>query len=133
MLSQRPSTLAPQTVHRPAFPKDHIENMLASCAVMVVLIGQSWTTIPDKKGRRRLDQPDDLLRGEIAAALKRKIPVIPVLVEDAEMPDAEDVPEEIRGLTRRNAIELTHRRWDSDVQQVVKVIEKFMGAANTAR
>ena len=67
--------------------------------------------------------------GEIAAALKQKLPVIPVLVEDASMPDAEDVPEEIRGLARRNVIELTQRRWEDDVQRVLKVIAKFMGAA----
>jgi hypothetical protein len=112
---------------------DHIENVLGSCAVMVVMIGPSWTTITDKKGRRKLDQPDDLVRGEIAAALKRKIPVIPVLVEDASMPDAEDVPDDIRGLTRRNFIELTHRRWEADVQQVLRAVEKLMGAAQKPR
>ena len=61
--------------------------------------------------------------------MKRKTQVIPVLVEDASIPDAEDVPEEIRGLTRRNFIELTHRRWEDDVQRVLKVVENFMGAA----
>ncbi len=64
--------------------------------------------------------------------MKRKTPVIPVLVEDAQMPDAEDVPEEIRGLTRRNFIELTHRRWESDVQRVLNVVEMFMGKAKTS-
>jgi hypothetical protein len=108
---------------------EYIEGVLTGCAVMVVMIGQSWATIADRKGRRRLDQPNDLLRGEIAAALRGKIPVIPVLVEDASMPDAEDVPEDIQGLTRRTTVELTHRRWEADVQQVVKVIEKFMEAA----
>jgi hypothetical protein len=111
---------------------EYIEGVLTGCAVMVVMIGKEWATIADRKGRRRLDQPKDLLRGEIAAALRAKIPVIPVLVEDASMPDEEDVPEDIRGLTRRTAVDLAHRRWDSDVQQVLKVIEQFMGAGKAA-
>lgn len=107
---------------------DYIEEVLSTVALMVVLIGPSWLTTPDRRGRRKLDQSDDLVRGEIASALKRKIPVIPVLVEDAIMPDSDDVPKDIRGLTRRNAIELTHRRWDSDVQRVLLAVEKLMKA-----
>jgi hypothetical protein len=105
---------------------DYVESILSTVGLMVVLIGPLWTTIQDRKGRRKLEQPDDLVRAEIAAALKREIPIIPVLVEDATMPDSEDVPEEIRGLTRRNAIELTHRRWDSDVQRVLNAVNNFM-------
>jgi len=112
---------------------DHVETVLAPCAVMMVMIGPSWLTVTDRKGRRKLDQADDLVRAEIAAALKRKIRVIPVLIEDASMPDPEDVPEEIKGLTRRNAVELTHRRWNADIQQVLKVIEMFMGEAKPKR
>jgi hypothetical protein len=104
----------------------YIEGTLSRCAVMVVLIGPAWLTSADRKGRRRLDRQDDLVRGEIAAALRGRIPVIPVLVEDASIPDAEDLPDDIRALTRRTTIELTHRRWDFDVQQVMKAIEKFM-------
>jgi hypothetical protein len=111
----------------------HIEETLSTCSVMVVLIGPGWLTSADRKGRRRLDQEDDLVRGEIAAALRGRIPIIPVLVEDAAMPDSDDVPDEIRGLTRRTTIELTHRRWDSDVQQVMRAIGKFMGPAEEAR
>jgi hypothetical protein len=55
--------------------------------------------------------------------------VIPVLVEDASVPDTEEVPEEIRGLTRLNAFELTHRRWEADVQQVLAAVGTFVGAA----
>jgi TIR domain len=105
---------------------DYIDSILSTCVLMVVLIGPSWTAIVDRKGRRKLDQPDDLVRAEIASALKRKIPVIPVLVEDAAMPDSDDVPEEIKGLTRRNAIELTHRRWSSDVERVLIAVKRFM-------
>jgi hypothetical protein len=105
---------------------DYVESILSTVGLMVVLIGPSWTTIQDRKGRRKLERPDDLVRGEIAAALKRKIPIIPVLVEDATMPDSDEVPEDIRGLTRRNAIELTHRRWNSDVERVLSAVKSLM-------
>ena len=111
----------------------YIEQTLSTCAVMVVLIGAAWLTSADRKGRRRLDHQDDLVRSEIAAALRGRIPIIPVLVEEGSMPDVDDLPEDIRGLARRTTIELTHRRWDSDVQQVIRAIEKFMGPADAGR
>jgi hypothetical protein len=106
---------------------EHVESVLSSCAVMLVVIGQSWASSVDKRGRKKLDLPNDLVRAEIEGAIKRKIPLIPVLVEKAEMPDEEELPEDIQSLTRRTAIELTHRHWEADVQELLKVIEKFVG------
>ena len=107
---------------------DHINEQLTACAVMLVVIGRSWATATDGKGRRRLDQPDDLVRTEVAEALRRKIPVVPVLVQNAAMPASEELPVDIRLLTRRNAIELSHRRWNTDVQELVSAIDRFIRA-----
>jgi hypothetical protein len=56
------------------------------CNVMLVMIGEEWLRITDKQGNRRLDDPADLVRLEIETALKRGIAVIPILVENAQMP-----------------------------------------------
>lgn len=97
-----------------------IENKLASVDVLLAVIGPRWLAAADKKtGARRLDDPDDLVRTEIATALRRGIRVVPVLVGGAVLPTAEDLPDDLKGLLRRNACELSDRRWDYDVRQLI--------------
>ena len=70
----------------------------------------------------RLDDPSDIVRLETASALKRDIPVIPVLVHGGQMPRAEQLPEVFTELAYRNGVELTHARWRSDVDLLVKAL-----------
>jgi hypothetical protein len=98
-----------------------IEKKLASVDVLLAVIGPRWLAAADKKtGKRRLDDPDDLVRREIATALLRGIRVVPVLVGGAALPSAEELPEDLKGLIRRNACELSDSRWDYDVQQLAQ-------------
>jgi len=90
------------------------------------MIGKQWHTIKDKKRRRRLDNEDDLVRAEIRAALQQKIPVIPVTVQNAAMPLAEDLPDDIRRLARRNGIDLSATRWATDVERLIKELDRVM-------
>ncbi|MGA7274016.1 MAG: toll/interleukin-1 receptor domain-containing protein [Candidatus Udaeobacter sp.] len=86
--------------------RQHISNAVGSCAVLLVVIGDQWLHLTDEQGRRRLEDPSDFVRIEIEAALKRDIPVVPVLIETAQMPAASELPESIRELTFRNAAEM---------------------------
>ena len=104
-----------------------IERALGSCVVLLAVIGPRWLSATDKSGRRRLDDPNDYTRIEIAAALQRKVRVIPVLVDGAAMPDAEELPDDLQTLARRQASELSDKRWDFDVRQLVLTIEKVPG------
>jgi hypothetical protein len=99
-----------------------IDEQVASCGVLLALIGRSWLDARDESGRRRLDDPMDFVRLETASAMKRDIPVIPVLVQGASMPRAEQLPPDLTELAYRNGVELTHARWDSDVQVLVKAL-----------
>jgi len=74
---------------------DHVTTQISRCSVVIVMIGRQWLSIRDRQGRTRLEAEDDLVRVEVAAALRQKIPVIPVLVQDAEMPQAEDLPDSV--------------------------------------
>jgi hypothetical protein len=109
-----------------------IEKALASCAVMLVVIGPRWLSSTDAGGRRRLDDENDYTRLEVGTALKRNVRVIPVLVEGAVMPDAHDLPEELKPLARRNAIELSDKRWEYDVSQLVETLHKVLGDVGLA-
>jgi len=99
-----------------------IDQSLNSCGVFLSLIGKSWLTAKDTSGQRRLDDPADFVRIETGAALKRDIPVIPVLVQGASAPKPDQLPDDLKELAFRNAVELTHARWDSDIQVLIKAL-----------
>jgi hypothetical protein len=103
-----------------------IDESVGSCGVLLSMIGTSWLDAKNEAGERRLDDPADFVRLETASALKRDIPVIPVLVRGAKMPIAGQLPDDLKDLAYRNAAELTHARWNSDVQLLVKALRPFV-------
>src|SRR5262249_53174757 len=81
-----------------------IEQGLRHCRVVLVLIGPTWLTCRSAQaGRRRLDDPSDVVRLEIERALSQDLPVIPLLVQQATMPQQSDLPPSLRPLAFRNA------------------------------
>ena len=103
-----------------------ITQAVGSCEVLIALIGPTWSTIADQRGRRRLDDPDDFVVLEIQAALEREIHVIPVLVDGAVMPNRYDLPEELRDIARRNAVRLDHETFRSDVAILLDAVERIL-------
>ena len=106
-----------------------LDEQVAQCDVMLVIIGKGWIDARDASGVLRLDNVDDFVRIEIASALKRQKRVIPVLVGGAALPRADDLPEEIRPLVRRNAVRLTHERFRSDTQGLIDAVQKALAEA----
>jgi hypothetical protein len=102
-----------------------IEDAVGSCEILIAVIGRSWLTSRDEAGRR-LDNPNDFVRLEIAAALARNVRVIPALVQGAQMPRPRDLPEDLLPLARRNAIELSDVRWKHDVGQLIDALVKTL-------
>jgi hypothetical protein len=103
---------------------ESIDKAVGSCEVLLAVIGRDWLTSTDRQGRRRLDDPNDFIRAEISAALKRDIRVVPVLVQGAEMPPTDALPEDLKRLTRRQAVELRDSRWDADVEDLIETLVK---------
>ena len=106
----------------------HMQDAVARCDVLLVIIGDEWARITDHEGKRRLDDPQDFVRVEVAAALERDVPVLPVLIEGAKMPEPEELPEDIRPLSRHNAIELSDARWRYDVTRLEDAITRLAPA-----
>ena len=92
----------------------HLNSQVAGCNVLLVVIGPNWLNAKDESGRRRLDDPDDFVAIEIAAALTRDIRVIPVLVDGARMPKASELPDSLKPLARRQAAEVRHAHFGQD-------------------
>jgi WD40 repeat protein len=103
-----------------------ITETLGSCEVLLAVIGPRWLTATDQDGQRRLENPDDLVRLEITAALERDIRVIPILVEGAVMPRRQELPEALASLARRNALSLRHESFRSDADRLVAAIQPIL-------
>jgi TIR domain len=103
-----------------------LESRLTDTVAMVVLIGRDWVNVKDGNGRTRLENPDDFVRLEVATALRRKVRVIPVLMDDAVMPTTQELPEDLAALSRRQAIEVSHAKFHQDVSRLVTVLEKLL-------
>jgi hypothetical protein len=109
--------------------REQIEQGLASCKVTLLLIGRGWLQAVDAQGRR-LDDPDDVHRNEVARALQRPgITVIPVLLDDAPMPTAAELPQDIRALAEYQARRLSDmaERREVDVRALAADIERLAG------
>lgn len=105
-----------------------VNQSVGSCDVLLALIGRRWVTAADSAGRRRLDNPSDWVRVEIQTALDRSdTRVIPTLVQGAEMPRANDLPEPMRKLSHRNAVRLSDTGWRFDVERLISSLEEIAG------
>ena len=105
-----------------------IDRKVGACGVAVVLIGKAWLNTSDAEGKRRLDDPEDFVRLEVAAALKRNIRVLPVLVGGATMPKMQQLPAPLAMLSRRNAFEISDSRFHTDVDKLIEALERAASA-----
>ena len=97
-----------------------LQERLETCDILLALVGPNWLDARDAGGNRRLESPNDYVRQEISAALKRNINVTPVLVQGAAMPGQDRLPDDLKDFAFRNGFELSHTRWESDVKELVR-------------
>ena len=110
-----------------------VKNRVGSCDVLIALIGREWLTTSDREGRPRLQKPTDWVRIELLTGLtSTRTTVIPALVHDVEMPSPDQLPEPLRPLCDRNAIELSDARWNFDVQRLIHRLEELAGLTPAA-
>jgi hypothetical protein len=103
-----------------------ITQAVSTCQVLLAVIGPHWLTATDESGQRRLDDPDDIVRLEIAAALERDIRVIPILIEGAAMPRRQELPDPLARLARRNALSVRHESFRADAERLLAAIEPIL-------
>lgn len=96
----------------------HIEKVLNEADTVLVMIGQSWLDASNAQGRR-LDNPEDFVRMEVATALEKDLRVIPVLLRGVDMPDADSLPDDLKELCMRNAIRIHDDQFDASIQRLI--------------
>jgi hypothetical protein len=102
-----------------------LSERVGRCDALIAVIGRTWLASAVDDNRRRLDDPADFVRIEIAAALARDVPVIPVLVDGAAMPRVDDLPDALKKLARRQGIEISHNRFDSDAERLTDALARI--------
>ncbi|MBV9643937.1 MAG: tetratricopeptide repeat protein [Verrucomicrobia bacterium] len=110
-----------------------VRRSVGSCEVLIAVIGKRWLNASDEEGRRRIDNPDDLVRLEISTALQRNIRVIPVLVDGAVMPRSSELPDDLKLMVWRNALEVSHSRFSADLGRLITALERVFEKADAER
>jgi hypothetical protein len=105
--------------------RKHLGDSVGQCNVLLTIIGRQW--LAGDRGQRRLDDIRDFVRIEMEAALKRDIPVVPVLVQGSSMPSLEDLPEILQSLVYRNGIPVRpDPDFHQDMDKLIKGIEGYL-------
>jgi hypothetical protein len=103
---------------------DAIQQSLNQCSVVLIIIGPQWLNITGDDGERRLNDINDWVRQEVKLALLANVRVIPVLVQDASMPEKDQLPDDIKGLSDLHAFSISSAQthWSFDVERLTEKI-----------
>jgi TIR domain len=112
---------------------EYLHSQVAACDVFLAIIGPNWLNAKDNRGRRRFDNPDDYVSIEIASALARNIRVIPVLVDGARMPKADKLPDSVKPLVCRHAVEVRNTQFGRDAEALANKISQALEGAQPER
>jgi pterin-4a-carbinolamine dehydratase len=107
---------------------ERIRNAVDQAEVMVVVIGKNWLRVVDEYGRRRIDHPHDWVRLELSRAFARKIPVLPVLLDDADVPPKEALDCELEELCDAQVSHIRLDSWDKDLGGLFERLKQITGA-----
>jgi sugar lactone lactonase YvrE len=110
-----------------------LNEQVVCCDVLLAIIGEGWISAKDADGNRRLDKPEDFVRIEVGSALQLGKRVIPVLVNQAEMPRADELPQPLKPLARRNAVAIRPTRFKADSQGLINALKHALAAAQAER
>ncbi len=100
-----------------------IREQVGRCETLIALIGPRWLSSVNSAGEPRLQDPQDFVRLEIAAALARDVRVVPVLVGDATMPSAGELPPDLADLPLRHAHEIRHSHFHNDTSDLIEALQ----------
>lgn len=100
-----------------------IETSIQASGTFIAVIGSNWLTAATPQGQRRIDLDGDFIRLEVRTALAAGLRIVPVLVDNAPMPRAEDLPEDIRQFVRHNAVHLNHTTFTRDIQTLLDLLD----------
>lgn len=105
---------------------EELDERVSKCTILLVVIGPNWLALEDDNGEPRLFDPEDYVHIEVKGALKRGIQVVPILVDGATLPTEDELPPDLKALNRRQAVELSHDRFVSEVDTLASSLKEFL-------
>jgi TIR domain len=107
--------------------RQHLAESVAQCGLLVAVVGRQWTGRQEADKSGGVSDPRDFVRVEVEAAMQRRIPVIPVLVQGASLPREEELPESLQPFAYYNAVAVrSDPDFHSDVARLIKGIERHL-------
>jgi hypothetical protein len=110
---------------------DAILSAVRRSTALLVLIGPRWLTATDSNGHRRLDKPDDWVRREIVEALRHKVRIVPILL-NTDLPQPDDLPDDIAQLARCQYLRIHHRNSRHDVRRLIEELTELIPQLTSA-
>jgi hypothetical protein len=101
-----------------------IEREIGKCDTVLVLIGPNWLNAREKDRRRRLESKDDMVRMEILAAINRQVAIVPVLIDGTPIPLESELPDELRPLCKRQAVNFRHTDFRHSIESIVRLVRR---------
>ena len=101
-----------------------LSDEVARCDLLLAIMGPGWLEARDEEGNRRLENPQDFVRIEIGTALKRGIPVIPILLEGTRIPKADQLPDDLKELPLRNGLNVRHVSFLDDLERLIRGLKR---------
>lgn len=98
---------------------------LSRAELLIVVVGNNWL-VPGRDGKPRIGALDDTHRHELATAIQRGIPILPITIEGARMPASEDLPEDIAAFSKQQALAISHRHWHEDAQRLFETVYRLL-------
>ena len=111
----------------------HVARTLESCDVILAVIGPGWSG-PDAEGQERVARPSDWVRIELEVGLRRRIPIVPLLVEDAVMPEPERLPPSLQDFAYYHAAEVDSGvDFHAHMDRVIRHVEQLLAEGRQHR
>src|SRR4029453_8329867 len=105
--------------------RSEIDRTIKVCSIVIVVIGDAWLAQVD--GKQRIDDENDYVRIEIESALRRKLPIIPILTRGASHPTKAVLPASLEDLAYRHSISIRQERFRSDMDCLISQMDKLLG------
>jgi hypothetical protein len=105
--------------------RKYISGALEDTDILLAIVGPQWAG--KTEGRTRIHEITDLVRIEIEAALRKDIPVVPLLVGNATMPDPSELPDTLKDFAFRNAVKVDALEdFDDHLRRLIRNLDRLL-------
>jgi hypothetical protein len=108
-----------------------LNNDLEKCKIVLVVIGPHWLELLRPSGSTGSEPSHDYVRMEIASALEHSLPIFPILVDGATMPETKDLPDDLKSLAFRQAFSVRHESFSRDMWELEQEFRRYLPTRGT--